>query len=163
MAGVGARKCEEILDDALEALRLVRQNPQRLSVFGLSAILFGERHFGFAAQNRDGCSQFVRCVGDETFLAIERSVQAIEKPVERLRQMAQFIVGVSNAQTRIQIFGSDPSCLFAHGDNRRKAVASEKISAKAGDDQSHRNDDGERAGKRFEKFALVKKRLQERR
>src|SRR5262252_3200626 len=38
LPGVGARKCEQILDNMGEALRLVAQNRQRFPVFGGSAV-----------------------------------------------------------------------------------------------------------------------------
>src|SRR5579862_6567503 len=73
--------------------------------------------------------------------------------------MAKLVVGMCDSQAFVEVLGADPSGLFAHRDNGREAVSRQKISAGACDQQCDRDHDEERAGERFEKFVLMKERL----
>jgi len=82
LAGVRARKREEILHDVREPLGLLVKYSQRVPVFLRRTCPLRKSDLRFTAQNRNRRPQFVRRIGHETLLALERLTETVEQAVE---------------------------------------------------------------------------------
>src|SRR6266851_9119237 len=160
LAGVRARKREEILYDVRKPLGLLVKHSERFPVFLQRTCLLRKSDFRFTAQYRNRRPQFVRRIGHETLLAFERLAETVQQAVERLRQVSQFVLVILYRQPFVQICGTDAPGLTAHGHDRGKTLAREKVTAHAG--KQYR--DGDHPGKRrcdlLEHLLLRMKRLQ---
>src|SRR5208337_697400 len=98
LPSVSARKREEILNDVGEPLGLVAKDGERFTIFSGRAIGPRERDFRFTAKYRDRRAQFVRGIGDEPALALERSFQPIEQVIERDGELTEFVALIRNGE-----------------------------------------------------------------
>ena len=78
LPGVGASQSEKIFHDAREPLRLMVQHTERFAVFLGGPGLLRQRDFRFPAQNRHWRAQFMRGIGHEAALAVERFSQPVQ-------------------------------------------------------------------------------------
>ena len=114
MAGVGARKREEIFNDVGESLGLIAKDGKRFAIFRRRAVGPRKRDFRFAAENRDRRAQFVRGIGDEAALALEGIFQPVEQVIEGDGELAEFVALIRYAKTIVEIRGADGACLGGH-------------------------------------------------
>ncbi len=161
MAGVRARKRKEIIHDVREPLGLLVEYSQRFPVFLGRTRLPRKSDLRFAAQNRNRGPQFVRRIGHEALLAFERLTEPVQQAVERPGQVPQFVPVILHRQPLVQIGGADAPGLAAHGHDGGEALPREKVTARAGEQESDGDDPCKRRGDLFKHFLLRMKRLQD--
>ena len=90
-AGVAAGELEEVVDEVLQADRLVEHaalGRGRIGELGL-----GEVDLELGADPRQRAAQLVRRVGDETLLAADRVLEAVEGLVHRAGEPVDLVAG----------------------------------------------------------------------
>src|SRR5882762_5716258 len=144
LAGVRARKREEILHDVGEPLGLLLKYSERVPVFLRRTCLLRKSDLRFAAQNRNRRPQFVRRIGHEALLAFEGLTETVQQAIERPCKVSQFVPVILYRQPLVQIGGTDAPGLAAHRHDGSEALAREKVTAHAGKYNGDRDDPGKR-------------------
>src|SRR2546429_520166 len=103
LPGVGAREREEVFDDARQPPPLVVQYGERLAVLLGAPRLLRERDLGLAAHDGDRRAEFVRGVGHEASLLLERKIETGQQVVECAREPPQLAALVGDGQALAQI------------------------------------------------------------
>jgi hypothetical protein len=127
-AGIGVRNGEEAIHQRAQTVHFLEHAPDRVPIFlGCSLALKG--HFAYAADGCQGRAQFVRSVGGEAPLLLERLFQSGQKIVEYARQMAQFVVHFARRQPFLETFRGDLFRAVGHFRQRRQCTPGEYMSA----------------------------------
>src|SRR5262249_5986143 len=124
---IGTSQREEVFDNLAETNCFLAQDFQRFAVLTGSAVGFGKGDFGFAAEYCYGRAQLVRGISDKAALMFEGFVEAIQKLIKGLGEVAQFVFRVANDKPVVEIFRADASSLTAHGDDGRQTAPGKKI------------------------------------
>ncbi len=161
LTSIRAGECEEIFDDVSEPLGLLVKNAKRFAVFLSRADLLRKGDLRFTAQNRHRRPQFVRGIGDEALLVLERFAEPIKKAVEGTCQVAEFIPFILYRQTLVKVGSADAACLAAHGHDGSEALAREEVTSDARERNSDRDDPRKRRSNFFEHLFLCMKRLED--
>ena len=138
MTGVRARQQEEVIDDTRQPPRGILDDRHRFTILRLLAMVARQRDVRLGTDDGGRCAQFVRCVGDESALLIERILESVEQAVDDGREADQFIAA-TDGQALVHVADRDRGCLRGHRGDRRQAAARERIAAERRSEQQQRN------------------------
>src|SRR6267154_2597681 len=160
LAGVRARQGEEVLDDMLQPLSFLAESSQRLAVSLLRAFLLRQGNLRFPAQDGYRGAQLVGGIRNESSLAVEGLIEAIEQLIEGPRQLPEFVPRILHLEAFVEILRTDAARLCTHHHHWRETSPRQKIPAHTGEKNRQGNNDPECFCQRFEKFVLPVQRLQ---
>src|SRR5690348_6858976 len=115
------------------------QNAHRFEILFRAPSRLGHRHFGFTAKDCERGAQFVRGVGDEAPLPVERLVQAVQQVVENRGQLSEFVVSVLYRKAFVQIGRANSPRVRPHGYYRSETLSREEISSRTCEEKSQKN------------------------
>lgn len=155
---VRAREQKQIVHDARETARGILHHRNRRAILRFIAMLARERNVGFRTHDRRWRSQFVRGVGDEAALLLERRFESVEQTVHHRRQTNQ-LVATTHRQPLVHVPHADRARLRGHRRNRREAASGQCISAERRRDQQQRNCDQKHFANAREHFVDIAQRI----
>jgi len=90
VGALGAAQHEQVVDQAVHPIQLVLQDGDDPGAVGVGVGALEQLEV--AADDGDGSAELVTGVGDEAALCGERGGEAVEHPVERSGERAEFVV-----------------------------------------------------------------------
>ena len=137
---------EEFFDELLHILRLGADRHDALIEDVLVLAPPAREQIGGAEDDRERCTQLVRCVGDEALLLRESLLQTIQHAVERARQLGELVTRTRHVETPPEPFYLDAA--------RRPCDLADRCEDAAADEMPREECEHEADGDRVEEQSL---------